>query len=615
MSDDILTFFSSFQPFGALLDPSELGSFTNELEETVDRVLILRLALGLVPTTLRDVHAFVNAVIRFSADDNFRDQLLAAQADFINNAISRPFMLDASNRAIIEGDWDLKFDLDRILEWVGGFWVKQTTFVPELRTPSASEVRVFAELLRGKLRDLEAGDLLLLHYKAADLARDKYLVYFLDIGDPIGVAIRANSTTRDSQIEALITEVRADTSLLSRLWAANPPCDVDLRSFVPDYAKRQLLDLALLRSVEPYETGQPTFGELITAYSKAKRAFEGYRNTISTPDEGEMSEIERRWSLRSEYSGGVFAQRLADATVVPHSRRVIIEALRKRIESELHEQHLEPKGSSNSLHVAASFAIQRGTKLVLSDLAGEYASIVWPEWIYNMASFPSMALDIVLRNVMPAVISSALGAYLGWRLKRKKSSVAGDHPEVRLPEGLAAECISVIDFILEEMIRYQFYLFDQGDVLGARESVKALGANLSYLMQKTSELEDPILLSDLKAMAQLFDAEAVALNADESRAKTLETVLSKRRQFSQDLDVLNIIQNKTEEIVQQHLKVGRRNYDRTGRLTALFDRAAGKTKKGGLSQVTAKRLIALNAPYILCLSLRQFLSYRFRQVA
>ena len=101
-----------------------------------------------------------------------------------------------------------------------------------------------------------------------------------------------------------------------------------------------------------------------------------------------------------------------------------------------------------------------------------------------------MALDIVLRNIVPAIISSSLGAYLGWRLaKHGEDAVASAPALAPVSDSRATECVRVIDFILEEMLRYQFYPFDRGDLSSARQSLKALGANLSYLLQKSSELK------------------------------------------------------------------------------------------------------------------------------
>src|SRR5262249_12708091 len=159
------------------------------------------------------------------------------------------------------------------------------------------------------------------------------------------------------------------------------------------------------------------------------------------------------------------------------------------------------EGFAVPLYAATGFSAQRISKPFIREFSGSYAHIIWPAWVINMVSFPEIALEIVLKNVVPAILSSSIGAYIGWRLSQKqKKDELRDKIATTVPDGVLTECMRVTDFILEEMLRYHYYLFDKDDIGRAQISLNTIAANFVYLINMAKEFDDPVLVSDLTAL-------------------------------------------------------------------------------------------------------------------
>jgi hypothetical protein len=615
--------FFDFKPLGALLDPRTESLFSHHLQETVDRVLIIRAASGSYDTEPKHILRFVSVLNRFEEDEEFGRRILDRVRESLDQLEHTYETLATCNRLVIEGDWGLKWELRSIVEEAAQTWLKQSSSLVENGRVGKDDESRFGIILREKLRDLDTLKRHLLHRTPEELGNDKYLVYFLDLEKAIPPAIRGHLHSigyKQDSVESLTQRIlhllKERTSLLSAEWALSSPRDTDLDTYVCDQLQRQIFELLIgdkagIYSFSPTEE----VPEIIGAYSKAKRALQSIRSVAYTPDEAEMSRVRNRWALHEQYKDIVFSTSFLEAPLVPDTRQILSDYLGRRIAQELSRKTIRRVGAPDSLDLAGSLAMQRTARRALGDLWLFYADATWPGWRTMMASYPDQAIQMVLAVVIPAIISGSVEAYIGWRLtkrlqeeRRHDGAPAGDTDSCEA----AKESIRVLSFVCEELLRYKYYIFDAADLRRARDSSEALVANLAYLAEESKKLEDPMLTADLENLGRLLSEERAILNRRRSKKDRVNAILGRRKLFARQVEAMSVLRNRASEIVQEHMPLTSRVYDRAAstlfELRAIADLDNGTSRT--IAQETASRIVSINAPYILGLTIKHFLSSR-----
>lgn len=617
-------FFYAFKPLGALLNPRVRYTFSRELGEIADRVLIARAAYSLYDTETKDVINFVSVVQRFEQDNGFRERMInkveKATADIRQSHKS----VIRCNRYVIEGDWDLKCDLNRIVGQVAEKWMEENRTVIEEGVLSAVHEDSFRELLKDQLRDLESIKDKLLYYTPDALGSNRYLVYFLELEEAIAVPIRRNLLGLQSGREDIVTstqhllsKINEGTSLFTPDWAAKASPPIDLNSYVCELAKDQVLDIFLASEAGLLKLPKTqTALNIIGSYNKAKRQLHSERNIFSATNKKVMSRVEHRWELHRRYTDIVFSGSFSKAPLLPVSRQILFKYLEEQVTDEFSDEGLQKLSTREPFDIAGSFAIQRVTSTALDDLSYYYADLISPSWRSAMASFPQIAIETLLAIIIPAIISGSVEAYIGWRLVKRLEGAKDTEPSfvnVASSSEAVSESIRVLGYACEEILRYKYYVFDAADLSGARRSAEELTANFNYLVSQSTSLEDPALTADLESLAQLFSKEAKVLARKRSKNERIQAIIGLRRSLCEELEVISVLRNRATEILQEHINARHKLYDRAESTLFELRGIAGENveRDNYLAEETSYRIVLINAPYILTLAIRHFLTDKY----
>lgn len=607
----IETFFD-FEPLGALLDPRTSSLISYKLQNTTDKVLKLRQAR----TTIKHIAEFASAKKHFLNDKEFAQQLLEKRDAYLVQLSQISESAIKCNLIIIKGDWDLEWDLRKIVEDVSTTWIESVSELIETGKLSRADEIQFGKILHDYLSSLANSEDKLLHYKANDLVNDKYLTYFLNLKDTFPVAIRRNlfklknrSNDVEPTVESYMHIIDSQTSLLQPSWRNAVEHEIDLEHFISDIAKRQLLDILLAESVKLIPSLREQDGlQILESYNDSKKALHSLHSIGYTPDKSVMNKVRNRWTLNRRYVDVVLTSSLSHAPLTPDDYQFIAQHLRDKIDRELSKETLKSLNAIDLHDLAGDFSMQGSSSLVLGDLSGFYANITWPQWVVNMAGYPDMAVKAILDVIIPSIISGSIEAYIGWRLANHIKAKRQGQNTIAAPSN--NENIRVTSFVCKELLKYKYYLFDKSDLNLAKDVAQVLAANFAYLSNLSNIYLDPNLTDDLNALGQLMSKEATILSRKKSKSDRVKAIFKNRIEFCKNLNIMGIMLNRAELIVQEHIEHYTGIYDRSDSTTKELSDLSKTDKKrtSAEAKITAERIMSINAPYILTLAIKHFLS-------
>lgn len=609
MKDEIDDLIINFQPLEALLILSRMElEAHNLLVKTVDRTVIARKALRLPGISFEHVLRFISAANRFQNDNQFKEQLLCEQMSILESATKDPETVSEVNRIVIAGDLRLQEDLQIILRETFDAWISEIKTHLQQRSISSSQEERFGDILREKIKNLDSEDRSIFHYKASDLKSDKYLVYYMDLKEILTMSVKFTSgylkdvdkEKEQDILERVIETIQNQTSLMSPSWRTSVKCDVHLDQYVCNRAMSQVLDILILQSSEGELQPRWNLLETIRLYNDAKKNLDKAKDN-------------KWWELAIEYKTRVFTARLSEAPLVPEVRNAFTSALQEAITEELSNESFTHLDCLNIFDIVGSLSIQHTSAPMLSDISIDYADLTCPWWGSAMAVYPWLSINNLLSQVVSAVISGSVSAYVAWRL----SKLRGKHPsksvktKLSYRENSATECTRLLDIALEKMLRYQFHLFESHDARLASKSVDEILVQFSEISSKIKELHNPELSADIAGLTSLFSNELNILSEQDSTRDIIPSIIDGRRLFCRKIEVMKVIANKADAILIEHVRINAWYYDRTDSLEVELSRAEQmkrEAKVSSIAKIASNQLIINNSPYILTLSIRHFLA-------
>ncbi|HSE17585.1 MAG TPA: toll/interleukin-1 receptor domain-containing protein [Pyrinomonadaceae bacterium] len=553
---------------------------------------------------------FVEFLNLLESDKGFAEEIAKRR----NELLGKVNNIDAVrelNKSILEGDWHLRSDIERIIEDAATDWIKRNQTL--LKKPISSKtVTQLLKLIQQKVNT--ADKVTFLYHSVQEIESDRNLVYFLDLESIIAQAIRGHlfSAKKDHEEVNTITDqtlsrLKQSTELLSPSWPLLVLSENDLTGFLSRRVSRYITDLLIAKRTGWLVPSWTDAQEIVSAYSAALRSLDSISSTLFTPDAVEMARITDRWSLREQYAAFVFQSSLLSAPITKQDQVEIASIVNETVSATNERLVRQGLSTPDETDTAVDLAIQRSMSRVLGDLSTSYADIVWPAWVVNMAGFPEIAVNIILEAIVPAIISGSIGTYLGWLIGKHQT----DLMKLR-GSSVGKSVLDDFDEACKELLRYRYYLFEQTDLESAAKTAEKLGSTFLSLAKRVNE-NQPVLIDDLRSLATLFTNESMTLGSQHQSDEALVTIIKTRKDFVDQKEIMKIIRERAEEIVKQHIGARTGLYERHDSIISHLSKLVNKVDKrvGNRDRTiaieTANRLVTLNGPYILALSIRAFL--------